>query len=127
MKSIGHLTQADFENFFRSHGKRLDFMKTDYFKKVMEFVKDDKLVEGVKFANDVTKVPPIVSFIMAYDDFFAARGQLTSNDKTGLTLCIRYIFCIALNGGYTVHKTQKTGRAADYGINQASIFAKGAK
>jgi hypothetical protein len=121
------LTRADFEGFFRSQRKGSDFFNTDYFQKVLEFVRNDELVKGVKFANDMTKVAPLVSFIMIYDKFFKERGKMTRRDRDALALCIRYIFCLGLNGGYEVEQTRKMGVAADYGYTAASIFTKEAR
>jgi len=124
MKSIKHLTRSEFEGYFRSMRKPTHFFETEIFAKVIEFVRDDKLVAHVKFANDVNGTPPLTSFMSAYAEFFDKLGLLSTYEKTGLALCFRYIFCVVLNGGYSVKKVRKVGKAADYGIVEASVFTK---
>ena len=82
------------ETFITSEGK--------YYKLFSELLKDEELLEKIKFANDVLGVPPLKSFILHEREYLKKdvfNEEMTSVAKRGLGACFGYLYKF-IYGGY---------------------------
>lgn len=95
----------DVNDFIKVYHSSKPFCDTAYFAKFMELLSDDDLLEKIRFANDVLRIPPVKTFIEINRNFFdrqiemdVANGVikagegLSSNTKQSLGTCFGYLY-----------------------------------
>jgi len=80
----------DREKFNQIYKGTASFCETKYFQKFMEMLSDERLLENIKFANDVLGVPPVESMIKYYRTFF--NELMLPSEKQGLGACFGYLY-----------------------------------
>ena len=116
--------EKDFLRLYRGSEKFLTEGRK-YYNAFLELLKDEILLEKIRFANDVHKIPPLKSYILYMRDF---RGLDMFNEKIkdakikqGLGACFGYLYKF-IYGGYDSAQAwfddEKTG------IKTASYFEK---
>ena len=114
------------QEFLKTYRGTESFVTTEskYYKLFLELLKDDGLLEKIKFANDVLKISPVRTFIMYHreylkDDIF--NCEMTSVAKRGLGACFGYLYKFIYRG-YESEQTWFNDK--DTGIKTASYFIK---
>ena len=98
--------------------------ESKYYKLFLELLKDEELLEKIKFANDILCVPPIKTFIIYEREYLKKdifNEKMSSIAKRGLGACFGYLYKFIYRG-YESEQTwfndEKTG------IKTASYFIK---
>ena len=114
------------QDFLRTYRGTESFVTNEskYYKLFLELLKDEKLLEKIKFANDVLGIPPIKTFII-YEREYLKKDifyeKMSSIAKRGLGACFGYLYKFIYKG-YESEQTwfndEKTG------IKTASYFIK---
>ena len=98
--------------------------ESNYYKLFLELLQDDALLEKIKFANDVMKIPPIRTFITYERDYLRKdtfSEKMTPIAKRGLGACFGYLYKF-IYGGYESEQTWFNDEQT--GIKTASYFKK---
>ena len=98
--------------------------ESKYYNLFLELLKDDELLDKIKFANDVLGVPPIKTFIVFEREYLKKdifNEKMSPVAKRGLGACFGYLYKFIYKG-YESEQTwfndEKTG------IKTASYFKK---
>lgn len=115
------------KDFLRTYRGTEKFIteETKYFKLFLELLQDEKLLENIKFANDVLKVPPIKTFVTYERDYLKKdifNENMSANAKRGLGACFGYLYKFVYKGyesAQTWFNDEKTGiKTASYYIKK---------
>ena len=92
------------QDFLKTYRGTETFVTKDsqYYTPFLELLKDEALLEKIRFANDVLKVPPLKSFILYHRDYLKDEifnGKLEPRTKRGLGACFGYLYKF-IYGGY---------------------------
>lgn len=117
----------DEEEFLRNYRGSEKFLTEGkkYYAAFLELLQDEELLEKIRFANDVHKIPPLKSFILYKRDvcgldLFCERIA-DAKIKQGLGACFGYLYKF-LYGGYD--SVQAWFDDDKTGIKTASYFVK---
>lgn len=98
--------------------------ESKYYKLFLNLLQNDKLLEKIKFSNDVMGIPPIKTFIIYEREYLRKdvfNEKMSSIAKRGLGACFGYLYKFIYKG-YESEQTwfndEKTG------IKTASYFKK---
>ena len=114
------------QDFLRAYRGTEKFVTTEskYFHLFLELLKDDALLEKIRFANDVLHIPPIKTFILYQREYLqnnVFNEKMSPIAKRGLGACFGYLYKFIYKG-YESEQTwfndEKTG------IKTASYFIK---
>ncbi len=93
-----------------------------YYKAFLELLQDEKLLNKIKFCNDVLSVPPIKTFIF-YKREYLCEGifteKMSSVAKRGLDACFGYLYKV-IYGNYESEQSWFNDEIT--GIKTASYF-----
>ena len=116
--------EADFLRAYRGSEKFLTEGKV-YYDGFLELLKDEVLLDKIRFANDVHKIPPLKSYILYMRDFCGKdvfRTKMSPREKQGLGACFGYLYKF-IYGGYD--SVQGWFKDPDFtSITTASYFVK---
>ena len=115
------------QDFLRTYRGTESFVTNEskYYKLFLELLKDEELLDKIKFANDVLGIPPIKTFII-YEREYLKRDifneKMSSIAKRGLGACFGYLYKFIYKG-YESEPTwfndEKTGiKTASYFIRR---------
>lgn len=120
------MIEFDEQDFLKTYRGTETFVKAEskYYKAFLELLKDEKLLDRIKFCNDVLSVPPVKTFILYERDYLKRdifNEKMSSVAKRGLGACFGYLYKF-IYAGYTSEQSwfndEKTG------IKTASFFLK---
>lgn len=92
------------QDFLRTYRGTETFITTEgkFYRLFLELLKDDALLEKIRFANDVLGVPPLKSFILHEREYLKRdvfNEPMSSVAKRGLGACFGYLYKF-IYGGY---------------------------
>ena len=105
------------QDFLKTYRGTVSFVTTEekYYKLFLELLKDDGLLEKIKFANDVLGIPPIKTFILYEREYLKKdifNEEMSAVAKRGLGACFGYLYKFIYKG-YDSEQTwfndEKTG------------------
>lgn len=115
------------QDFLKTYRGTESFVTNEskYYKLFLELLKDEQLLEKIKFANDVLKVPPIKTFITYEREYLKKdifKERMSSVAKRGLGACFGYLYKF-IYGGYDSEQSwfndeQTTIKTASYFIKK---------
>lgn len=120
------MIKFDEKEFLRKYRGSETFITEErkYYELFLELLKDEELLEKIKFANDVLKAPPIKTFIIYEREYLKKdifREKMSSNAKRGLGACFGYLYKF-IYGGYEAEQTWFNDKETE--IKTASCFIK---
>ena len=120
------MIKFDEQNFLKIYRGTESFVTTEskYYNLFLDLLKDDGLLEKIKFANDVLGIPPIKTFIIYERDYLKKdifNEQMSSIAKRGLGACFGYLYKFIYKG-YESEQTWFNDNKT--GIKTASYFIK---
>ena len=96
-----------------------------YYNAFLELLKDEQLLENIKFANDVLRIPPIRTFIIYEREYLKKdtfNEKMSAIAKRGLGACFGYLYKF-MYGGYESEQTWFNDEKIT-SIRTASFFKK---
>lgn len=114
------------ENFLKTYKGTESFVTTEreYYLLFLDLLKDEELLNHIRFANDVLKEPPLKTFILHEREFLKKNvfdKSMSKIAKRGIGACFGYLYKF-IYGGYESEQSwfndEKTG------IKTASYFIK---
>lgn len=88
------------ENFNSTYKGTKIFCESEYFALFLKSLENIDLMEKIRFANDVLKVPPVESFIKYYHDVF--NHKMERSEKLSLGACFGYLYKYVYKGYQSV-------------------------
>ena len=96
-----------------------------YYNLFLVLLKDEDLLDKIKFANDVLRIPPIKTFIVYHRDYLkddVFNERMSPIAKRGLGACFGYLYKF-IYGGYESEQTWFNDEKTT-SIRTASFFKK---
>lgn len=116
----------DEQEFLRTYRGTEKFVtaESEYYNAFLQLLKDDVLLEKIKFCNDVLQIPPLKTFILHERDYLKKdifNGKMTPIAKRGLGACFGYLYKF-IYGGYESEQSWFNDETTT--IKTASYFVK---
>ena len=102
--------EFDERKFLKTYRGTESFITNEskYYNSFLELLQNDELLEKIKFANDVLRIPPIKSFIKYERDYLKKdifNQTMSANAKRGLGACFGYLYRCMYEEGYESKQT----------------------
>lgn len=97
------MIQFDEQDFLKTYRGTESFVTEDgkYYKLFLELLKDDGLLDKIKFCNDVLGIPPIKTFIIYQREYLKKdifNEPMRPTAKRGLGACFGYLYRFIYKG-----------------------------
>lgn len=114
------------QEFLKTYRGTEKFVTTEnkYYHAFLDLLKDEVLLEKIKFCNDVLQIPPLKTFIVHERDYLKKdifNQEMNSVAKRGLGACFGYFYKF-IYGGYDSEQSWFNDEATT--IKTASYFVK---
>lgn len=91
------------QDFLRTYRGTETFITNEgrYYKLFLDLLKDEELLEKIRYANDVLRVPPLKSFILYERDYLKKdvfNEKMSSVAKRGIGACFGYLYKFIYKG-----------------------------